>query len=268
VLAPLSFPPSVAKLSSTDNTDTVRKFVLLQYLFDRGRIMMVLLWGIGAMAVLGAVAPENMPEAEWARYASATFVRDISPIGLAGFCAAGLVFAYVTTDNSYYLSWSAIIVNNVVAPLRKTPMTQKQHLRLLRIIMTCIALFMLTWDIFYGPQESIFSYIMLTGTIFTAAGIVTFVGLYWKRATSLGAYLAIAIGMAIPLADLIGKQFMGDAYPLKGHQSGLLTLVLAFLALGICGLCTRSGLTKWKDYGELVRLEDQQRCADRQSKTG
>lgn len=268
VLAPLSFPPSVAKLSSTDNTDTVRKMVLLQFLFDKGRSMMILLWGIGAMAVLGAMAPENIPETEWARYASATFIRDISPIGLVGFCAAGLVFAYVTTDNSYYLSWSAIIVNDVVAPLRKTPLTQKQHLRLLRIIMTCIALFMLIWGMFFRLQETIFSYIMLTGTIFTAAGIITFVGLYWKRATSLGAYLAMGIGMAIPLADLIGKQIMEDAYPLKEHQSGLLTLVLAFLALGICGVCSKSGLAKWKNYGELVHLEDQQRRAARQSEAG
>ena len=38
VFAPLSFPPSVAKLSSTDNTDTVRKMVLLQFLFDKGAL--------------------------------------------------------------------------------------------------------------------------------------------------------------------------------------------------------------------------------------
>ena len=149
---------------------------------------MILLWGIGADGCAGAIAPANVPEAEWARYASATFIRDISPTGLVGFCAAGLVFAYVSTDNCYYLSWSAIIVNDVISPLRKTSMTRKQHLRLLRIVMTCIALFMLLWGIVYRPQETIFSYIMLTGTIFTAAGIVTFVGLYWKRASSLGAY--------------------------------------------------------------------------------
>ena len=40
----------------------------------------------------------------------------------------------------------------------------------------------------------------------------------------------MGIGMAIPLADVILKQIMGDAYPLKEHQSGLLTLVLTFLA--------------------------------------
>ena len=78
----------------------------------------------------------------------------------------------------------------------------------------------------------------------------------------------MGIGIAIPLADLIGKQIMEDAYPLKEHQSGLLTLVLTFLALVICGFCSKSGLTRWKDYGELVRLEDRQRHAARQSRAG
>ena len=135
VLAPLTFPPSTAKLSATDSTDTARKMLLIQKLFQRGRNMMILLWGIGAMAVMGAVAQGGVSDSEWPRYASAAFVRDVSPIGLVGFCAAGLMFAYITTDNSYYLAWSAIIVNDIIAPLRKKPLSQEQHLKLLRIVM-------------------------------------------------------------------------------------------------------------------------------------
>ena len=245
-----------------------RKMLLIQKLFQRGRNMMILLWGIGAMAVMGAVAQGGVSDNEWPRYASAVFVRNISPIGLVGFCGAGLMFAYITTDNSYYLAWSAIIVNNIITPLRKTPLSLEQHLKLLRIVIVCIAVFLLTWGLLYKQQESILSYLYLTGAIFTAAGILTFVGLYWKRANPLGAYLVVGICIIIPMADLIGKQIMEKEYPLKGHQSGLLALVLAFAAMGICGLFSKSGLAKWKNYGELVRLEDQQRRAAREGKTG
>ena len=134
--------------------------------------------------------------------------------------------------------------------------------------MVCIAGFLLAWGLLYKQQESILSYLYLTGAIFTAAGILTFVGLYWKRANPLGAYLVVGICMIIPMVDLIGKQIMEKEYPLKGHQSGLLALVLAFAAMGICGLFSKSGLAKWKNYGELVRLEDQQRRAAREGRTG
>ncbi|KKK64264.1 hypothetical protein LCGC14_2985970, partial [marine sediment metagenome] len=182
-----------------------RKMLLIQKLFQRGRNMMILLWGIGAMAVMGAVAQGGVSDNEWPRYASAVFVRNISPIGLVGFCGAGLMFAYITTDNSYYLAWSAIIVNNIITPLRKTPLSLEQHLKLLRIVIVCIAVFLLTWGLLYKQQESILSYLYLTGAIFTAAGILTFVGLYWKRANPLGAYLVVGICIIIPMADLIGK---------------------------------------------------------------
>jgi solute:Na+ symporter, SSS family len=258
VLAPLCFPPSTAKLSATDNTDTTRKMALLSQIIAPGRTMIILLLGVCALAAMGAAEPGVTASESYERYATATFIQGITPIGLLGLCAAGMVFAYITTDNSYYLAWSAILVNDVIAPMRGRPLTQRSHLFLLRVVMVCIAVFLFLWGLFYDPDESLLSYIYLTGAIMTAAGIITLFGLYWRRANSAGAYLTLALCLMIPVADLIGKKVMDD-YPLKSHQSGLIALVLSFLAFFICGLVSSRGQARWHNYGREVREEDRLR---------
>ena len=260
VLAPLCFPPSTAKLSSTDSTDTTRKMALLSQIIGPGRTIIVLLLGVCALSVMGDIGPEGADSSTYERYATATFIHSITPAGLLGLCAAGMVFAYVTTDNSYYLAWSAILVNDVIAPLRGKPLSQKTHLFLLRVVMVGIAGFLFVWGLLYDPDESLLSYIYLTGAIMTAAGIITLFGLYWSRANSAGAYLTVAFCLLVPIADLIGKKVMDD-YPFKSHESGLAALILSFLAFMVCGLISPKGKAKWHDYGQELREEDKFRRA-------
>lgn len=260
MLAPLCFPPSTTKLAATDSTNTTRKLALLNQVLSPGRTMLVLLWGVCALAAMQITTGQPAPSGDIARYATADFAHSVTPAGLLGLCAAGMVFAYVATSNSYYLAWAAIVVNDIIAPLRKEPLSQKLHIRLLRIVMVCIAAFLLLWGLLYDPEESLLEYIYLTGAIMTGAAIVTFFGLYWSRANSAGAYLTVAICMLVPIADLVGKKVVDD-YPLKGHESGLTALLLSFAAFIVCGLLSKSGEARWHDYGVDVREEDRQRQA-------
>lgn len=259
-LAPLCFPPSTTKLAATDSTNTTRKLAFLNQVLSPGRTMLVLLWGVCALAAAGPISSEQAGSTDFARYATADFAHQVTPMGLMGICAAGMVFAYVATSNSYYLAWAAIVVNDVVAPMRRDPLTQQAHIRLLRIVMICIAAFLLAWGLLYDPEESLLEYIYLTGAIMTGAAIVTFFGLYWRRANSMGAYLTVALCLLVPVADLVGKKLMDD-YPLKGHESGLIALLLSFAAFVVCGLLSRSGEARWHNYGDDVREEDRLRKA-------
>lgn len=263
MLAPLCFPPSTTKLSSTDSTNTTRRLALLNQILSPGRAILVLLWGVCALAAMGGTPPSD-GGVDYARYATAEFAHNVTPSGLLGLCSAGMVFAYVATGNSYFLAWSAIVVNDVIAPLRASPLSQQLHIRVLRIVMICIAAFLFVWGLLYDPAESLLEYIYLTGAIMTAAAIVTFVGLYWRRANSLGAYLTVAFCLLVPVADLIGKKLIDD-YPLRGHESGLIAILLSFLAFFVTGLASRSGEARWHDYGEDVREEDRLRRAGRMS---
>jgi SSS family solute:Na+ symporter len=253
VLAPLTFPPSVSKGLATDSPETFRKMYLLSNIFGFGRTMSIVVWGVGAMVVLGIAVPAAMDPNYYTRYATAFFIRDVVPTGLMGICAAGLLFAYVATSNGYVLSWAAIIVNDVISPLKKEPFSPHTHLFALKVTIAIISGFLLWWGVFYELKESILSYLFLTGSIFTAAGIISLCGLYWKRANTLGAYCTVAVCILIPMADLLGKQWLGSKYPLKEHESGLVALVLSFLLFFITGMLSKKGLKKWVDYGEKLK---------------
>jgi Na+/proline symporter len=256
ILAPLTFPPSTTKLSSADKPNTTRHMALLAGLFQSGRGIIVLLWGAAAMTYLGAAAPNGVDPDFYARYATATFIRDISLPGTLGLCITGLLFAYFTTGNSYSVSWAAIIVNDIIQPIRSKPLEAKAHIRLMRWVIAAIGCFLFFWGLVFDPKESILSYIYLTGAIFTAAGVITFVGLYWHRANSSGAYLTVLFCMSVPLADILCKNVFGVGFPLKSHESGLIALLLSFAAFLVCGLLSKSGEAKWVDYGAIARREE------------
>ncbi|MDA0659801.1 MAG: hypothetical protein O3C60_13295 [Planctomycetota bacterium] len=266
VIAPLCFPPSTVKLASTDSPETTRRMALLGSILNMGRNVMLLIWGACALTFVtqhpdivqtfGSIEP---------RYATASFLHSISPVGILGICAFGMICAYISTDNGYYLSWSAIIVNDIITPMRGKPLSTKTHFLLLRCTIVCIATFLLIWGIVYPLPESILSYIYLTGTIFTSAGIITFFGLYWRRASSAGAYWTAFVCLAVPLADIFGKWWLtsnfGDRikYPLKSHESGLLSILLAIIGFVVIGLISDAGEVRWKDYGAVLKSDQARR---------
>lgn len=256
VLAPLTFPPSMAKFASTDSPDTTRKMALIGSVFSSGRVAMILLWGVGALAAVAATGGSHLHDVQYARYATATFLRGIMPVGFRGLSAGALLFAYVAVDKNYYLAWSAIIVNDIIRPLQRRPLSQTAQVTYLRGSMVLIAVFIFCWGLVYDPLESVLSYIYLTGAIFTAAGIITLVGLYWKRANSWGAYLTVGICFVLPVADLVGKRLIGAAYPLSSEQSGLAALLLSGAAFFFAGAVSRRGEQRWVDYSALAKLQD------------
>lgn len=53
------------------------------------------------------------------------------------------------------------------------------------------------WGLYYTPPGAVYLYLNITATIFLAGAFVSVIGgLYWKRATTLGGYLAMLLGAA------------------------------------------------------------------------
>jgi len=73
----------------------------------------------------------------------------ILPIGLKGMFCAMMLFFLVTTQDTYLHSWGAIFIQDVVLPIRKKPLTPKQHVRLLRWSIVFVAVFAYVFSIFY-----------------------------------------------------------------------------------------------------------------------
>ena len=151
---------------------------------------------------------------------------NIVPTGILGVLVAGLMAAFMSTHDSYLLCWSSVITRDVVAPLKKEELSDRQQIRLARIVILCIGVFLLVWGIWYPLPESVWTYMAVTGSIYLSGAAVAIIGgMYWRRASSNGAFAALLCGL-IALAGLLpGIEAYKTALPdwLTGPVIGLIT---------------------------------------------
>ena len=140
--------------------------------------------------------------------------REILPMGITGIFCALMIFLLLSTDTTYMHSWGSIIVQDFVVPLRKKAFTPEQQLRTLRIAIAGVALFVFLFSLFFAQIDYIAMFFMITGAIWSGAGVVITLGLYWSRGTSAGAFAALILGAAIALTGIFGQYYWaGYIYP-------------------------------------------------------
>jgi len=152
-----------------------------------GRGMMPMLWGIAALTMLGPKQDslEAMPR----------MLALILPHGILGLVVAGMLAATMSVNSSYLLGWSSIIAQDIILPLRRRPLSQGRQVLLNRVANVFVSLFVLFWGLWYTLPGLTYFYLNITATIFLAGTFAAVVaGLYWKRANTLGGYLAMAAG--------------------------------------------------------------------------
>lgn len=201
--------------STRDPETSSRVFTWTGFVF-LGRGMMPMLWGIAALAVLGAGQDslEAMPR----------YLAGILPDGVRGVVVAGMLAATMSVNSSYLLGWSSIIAQDIVLPLRRRPMTPKGQVLLNRAANLFVSLFVLFWGLWYTLPGPAYFYLSMTGTIFLAGSLAAIVGgLYWKRANTAGAYAAMLAGAA----GAVGFFFL--KWPTS--YAGLGSFVLAFAGM-------------------------------------
>ena len=129
------------------------------------------------------------------------------PAGLLGAFAALMVGAFISTHNTYLHSWSSIFIQDVVMPFRKTPLSPKAHLRLLRGGVVVVAIFIFIFSLFYKQSQAILLFFALTGAIFAGwSGAVIIGGLYTRWGTTAAAWSAGIAGVSLTLTGLVLEQ--------------------------------------------------------------
>ncbi len=153
-------------------------------------------------------------------------LKYILPVGLVGAFCALCIFLLVSTDTTYLHSWSSILVQDVILPIRRKPFTPKQQLTLLRIMIATIAIFAFFFSYFFGQVDYIAMYFAITAAIWLGgAGACIVGGLYWKRGTTAGAFTALIVGSGIATFGAIGqKMWVGIIYPFIVNN-GMLEIV-------------------------------------------
>jgi SSS family solute:Na+ symporter len=191
------------------------------------------------MAALATVAPDVVGGNTL--HAMPRFLSAFVPTGLMGILLAAMLAADMSTDSSYMLTWGSVIYNDLLAPFRRRPWSEKKGLFWSRTIVALIGVFLLVYGLWYPLSGDLWTYLGVTGTIYLASMSVLLVACcYWKRANSWGAAGAILFGAVIPSLYLVLEQLPATSEPVKrligAYYSGIATYVIAALAMVIGSL--------------------------------
>jgi len=163
------------------------------------RKVVPMLWGIGAFIYISTKMPQLLEQFQAGGYSSQygmpIFISKIIPSGLLGIIAAGMFAAFMSTHDSYLLSWSSVITQDIISPLRGG-LSDKARLRINRITIVVIGIFLLIWGLWFEAPVSLWNYMAITGSIYLSGAFTVIVaGLYWKKASSTGALAALILGL-------------------------------------------------------------------------
>ncbi len=156
-----------------------------------------------------------------------SFLSEILPVGLLGLVVAGMLSAFMSTHDSYLLCWSTIITNDIIEPLSGKKLPSKLKINISRFIIFLLGVYILYWGLFYKGNDSVWSYLSITGAIYFSGAIAVLIaGLYWKNASKVGANLALLGG----LSALIGLEPIREmlSINLQPEQIGLVSLLFTF----------------------------------------
>lgn len=161
------------------------------------------------------------------------------PVGIKGLLCAILLMGIFAGDSNHLHSWGGIFVQDVVMPFRRQPLTPAQHIRWLRRGMVGVAAFAFAFGALFRQTEYIIMWWQVTTAVFVGgAGSAIIGGLYWKKGTTAGAWVATILGSALSGGGIVARQHWGEAFPLNGLQIGFFASVIAAAAYVVTSLLT------------------------------
>lgn len=196
-------PEAGRMLTAKDYRATMRTFLL-------GGPAWIVGWGLPAVWAIAAFAyfagdvelsayfmPEGPGgEVQHGLEALPLFLGKVIPAGLLGLFTAGMLAAFMSTHDSYFLCWASVMVRDIINPLRAEPLSESSQIRVTRIIILITGLFLMIWGVWYELPDSVWTYMAVTGNIFlSGAGVIIVGGLYWPRASTAGAMSAMLVGL-------------------------------------------------------------------------
>ncbi len=188
------------RLFSSKDTKTGQRIYTWSALMFFSRAILPVFWGIMALAVLG---PETN-SLDVLPY----FILKVVPSGILGLIFAALLAASMSTYASYLLSWSSVVSQDIIGAIYKKfvgkKATSKKQLLISRITMAAVMIFIIWWSLFHDMKGYLYFYLNMTAMLFIPGVLASVVlGLYWKKASTWGAYTAITLGAILPLLYLI-----------------------------------------------------------------
>jgi solute:Na+ symporter, SSS family len=131
----------------------------------------------------------------------------ILPVGIKGAFACIMVFAMLACDGSYMHSWGSIFVQDVILPFRQTPLSMKQHIRVLRWCIAGVGVYSFLFGLLFHQTEYILMFFAITGAVFLGgSGCAVLGGLYWKKGTTAAAWSGMVVGSSLVTSGIVLQQ--------------------------------------------------------------
>lgn len=235
------WPTSVGRALAADSERTVKRMYRWSAIGFLSRFLIPYFLGICALVYVtdhedlrnaffptatGATPVDNL-------YALPVFLSRVIPAGLIGLITAGMLAAMMSTYDSYLLTWSTVLVQDVIAPLGGDRMTTRARLTVSRALMVTIGLLLIYWGLVYRGREDIWDYMAVTGAVyFSGAFALLGAGLYWKRASSTGAVLALLAGGLAVLGLGPVQAALGVTWPSERVGLAVVALCLGAMVAG------------------------------------
>lgn len=196
------------RMFATRSPETSRRVMTWTGFIFLGRGMLPMLWGVAALTLFGSgaltagvPAPVVGSQTIAPIDAMPAMLASILGPGIKGLVVSGMLAATMSVNSSYLLGWSAVISQDIILPLRQirnsAPLSSRAQIVVNRLANLFVSLFLMFWGLYYTPPGAVYLYLNITGTIFLAGAFVCVVGgLYWRRASVAGGYLAMLMGAA------------------------------------------------------------------------
>ena len=221
---------AVMRACSAESTAVVKKLYIWSSIGFMVRFIIPQFLGICALAYFLAnpelagyffeadgttIVPERSLEA------MPVFLSQLLPIGVIGLVGAGMLAAFMSTHDTYLLCWSSVLVEDVINPLTKNKLAAPQRILLTRVFLVLIAGFLLIWSMWYKLEDDLWDYMAVSGAVyFIGAFVVLTAGIYWRRASSFGAWLALLAGTVAILGLSPVQGVLGLAETFKANKIG------------------------------------------------
>ncbi len=207
VAAATTWQTVVSRVLAAKDAATAKTMFRRTSFYFVGRFLLPGLWGAAAFVYFSQHG--GLPEGTTSLTAMPQYLGTLLPVGIIGLVIAAMLAAEMSTDSGYMLTWATVIYNDLISPCLRRPLSPKGQLRLTRVLVLLIGIFLLFYGLWYELPGNAWDYLAVTGNIYLASVFTLLVaGLYWKRATARGAYAALILGAVGPVTFLlIGKKF-------------------------------------------------------------
>lgn len=141
--------------------------------------------------------------------------RELLPIGLMGMFCLLMVMLMISTDASRMFNSSMVIMQDIIMPFRKTPLTPAQHVRWLRMSSVGVAVFFFLFSMYFVQLDYIRMFTTIMASVWLGgAGPVMIFGLYSRFGNTAGAFAAVTFGSGVSVGGMVMQRIWAQhAYP-------------------------------------------------------